>query len=55
MTHEIIEVDLMGEITKYVLITREDGSKETFAVDDNNPRYQQWLEAGNEPEVIEEA
>lgn len=52
MTHEIIEVDLMGEIVKYVLITREDGSRETFAVDEDNPRYQRWIEAGNTPEVI---
>ena len=55
MNYEIIEAEFMGEITRHVVIDRGDGSCESFLVEDENPRYQQWVAEGNEPEVIEEA
>jgi len=40
MNYQIIEV----EDKQHVIIDRGDGSFESFPVDENNPRYQQWLE-----------
>jgi hypothetical protein len=54
MDYEIIETEFMGETEKHVVIERDDGSKESFPVNDDNPRYQQWLAEGNEPELIED-
>ena len=43
MKYEIIEVDVIGAVQEHILIDREDGSFESFPVDENNPRYQQFL------------
>ena len=52
MNYEIVEVESLGGLQSHVIIDRGDGSFESFPVDENNPRYQQWIEAGNTPEVI---
>lgn len=43
MKYEIISIESMGEIFKHVIIAREDGSFESFPVDEANARYQQYL------------
>lgn len=45
MKTEIVEFEdaISGKIYRSVMITHEDGSFESFPVDDNNPRYQQYL------------
>lgn len=45
MNYEIITVsEPMSELSiDHVIITRDDGSFESFPVDENNPRYQQFL------------
>lgn len=43
MNYKIIEIEIMDSIQKHVIITREDGSFESFPVDEANPRYQQFL------------
>ena len=42
MIYEIIETEFMGDAQEHVIIDREDGSFESFPVDENNPRYQQF-------------
>jgi len=46
MNYEILKSDnpYTKETYEYVLITREDGSFESFPVDENNSRYLAWLE-----------
>lgn len=43
MNYEIITVEQNGESFNHVVITREDNSQESFPVDENNSRYQQFL------------
>ena len=43
MNYEIITIESMGDTQEHVIITREDGSFESFPVDENNPRYQEFL------------
>jgi hypothetical protein len=52
MNYEIIETNFYGESKQHVSINRGDGSFESFPADDDNPRYQQWLAEGNEPEEM---
>lgn len=54
MNYEIIQVNDGETTSAYVVITRDDGSKESFPADEDNPRYQQWLAEGNTAEVIED-
>lgn len=44
MKYEIIETEFMGNVQEHVVIDREDGSFESFPVDESNPRYQQFLQ-----------
>ena len=46
MNYEIITIPGFMDTpdTEHVIITREDGSQESFPVDENNPRYVQFLE-----------
>lgn len=44
MNYEIITIEVMGASQEHVIITREDGSFESFPVDETNPRYIQFLE-----------
>ena len=53
MKHKIIEVESLDGIQSHVIVDRGDGSFESFPVNEDNPRYQQWLDEGNEPELIE--
>lgn len=50
MNYQIVETEYMGIIQQHVIIDRGDGTFESFPVDENNPRYQQWLAEGNTPE-----
>lgn len=45
MKYEIIEVQdgIDKIVSQHVVVTNEDGSMESFPVDENNPRYIQWL------------
>jgi hypothetical protein len=43
MKYETITFEITGETSKHIQIAREDGSFESFPVDENNPRYQQFL------------
>lgn len=52
MNYEIVTIDSVGGPQDHVIITREDGSFESFPVDETNPRYQQFLEQlDSEPKV----
>lgn len=53
MNYEIVESESFGVITRHVIIDRGDGSFESFPVDEDNPRYQEWVAEGGEPEVID--
>lgn len=55
MNYEIISVESMGESRDHVIVAREDGSFESFPVDEENPRYKQFLvDIGEaEPELPE--
>jgi hypothetical protein len=44
MQYEIINVESENQNFEHVIITREDGSMESFPVNENNPRYQQFLQ-----------
>ena len=46
MKYEIVETQIPDEATysSIVIIYREDGSIESFPVDESNPRYVQFLE-----------
>lgn len=44
MPHQIIEVETSTGLQQHVVIDRGDGSFESFPVDPENPRYQQFLE-----------
>lgn len=46
MNTKIITFEIFGITEKSVVITRDDGSMESFPVDEENPRYQAWVEAG---------
>lgn len=50
MTYQIVETQYMGKIYQSVIVDLGNNSFETFPVDENNPRYQQWLAEGNTPE-----
>jgi hypothetical protein len=52
MSYEIIETEFMGQTQRHVVIDRGEGSFESFPMDEDNPRYQQWISEGNTPEVI---
>jgi hypothetical protein len=54
MAYTIIETEFMGAAQKHVIVDRGDGFFESFPVNEDNPRYQQWLAEGNTPEVINE-
>lgn len=43
MNYQIIQTEHMDIVQQHVIIDRGDGSFESFPVDENNPRYQQWL------------
>lgn len=43
MKYEIITIESMGASHEHVIIAREDGSFESFPVDETNPRYMQFL------------
>lgn len=43
MKYEIIKVDFMGIEQEHVLLDNENGSIESFPVDESNSRYQQFL------------
>lgn len=43
MNYQIVELESFGVIQRHVIVDRGDGSFESFPVDDENPRYQQWL------------
>lgn len=44
MDYEIVTVESFGAAQEHVIISREDGSFESFPVDETNPRYIQFLE-----------
>jgi hypothetical protein len=44
MDYEIFTLENDGEKTEHVVIFYKDGSGESFSVDQNNPRYLQFLE-----------
>ncbi len=50
MNHKVVEIETLSGVQKHIVIDRGDGSFESFPVDENNPRYQQWLAEGNVPE-----
>jgi hypothetical protein len=52
MNYEIIEIEFIGVVQKHVIIDQGNGSFESFPMDDDNPRYQQWLAEGNTPEDV---
>jgi hypothetical protein len=37
--------------SEYIVIDYGNGQFESFLMDENNPRYQQWLAEGNTPEL----
>lgn len=43
MIYEILSYEIYGRNSEVVIITREDGSTESFPVDESNHRYQQFL------------
>lgn len=43
MNYEIVTFESINGPQDHVIITREDGSFESFPVDENNPRYQEFL------------
>ena len=43
MKYKTITTEDMGKNYEHIQIEREDGSFESFPVDENNPRYQQFL------------
>jgi hypothetical protein len=43
MNYEIVTHDFMAATQEHVVITYDDGSFESFPVDENNSRYQQFL------------
>lgn len=43
MNYEIVTIESINGPKDHVIITREDGSFESFPVDENNPRYQEFL------------
>lgn len=43
MNYEIITIETLEGIQEHILIAREDGSFESFRVDEDNPRYQSFL------------
>lgn len=47
MNYEIITIEnpITGD-TRHVVIDRGDGSFESFPVDEDNERFQAWVEAG---------
>lgn len=47
MNYQIIEIEYFGETQRHVIVDLGDGLFESFPVDENNPRYQQWLLEGN--------
>ena len=49
MNYQIIETESFGVTQQHVIIDRGDGSFESFPVDPENPRYQQWIEENGEP------
>jgi len=49
-TFRIVETNNFGVEKKHVIIDFDDGSFESFPMEDDNPRYQQWLAEGNTPE-----
>jgi len=44
MNYEIVTIESMGQEFEHVIVSREDGSFESFPVDENNPRYLHFLE-----------
>lgn len=44
MNYEIISIETPESVREHVIIAREDGSFESFPVDETNPRYIQFLE-----------
>lgn len=44
MDYEIITVETLAGLQEHVVVTRKDGSFESFPVDETNPRYIQFLE-----------
>ena len=45
MKYEVVEITefMTGNVQNHIIITQEDGSMESFPVDEKNPRYQQFL------------
>ena len=43
MNYEIVTVESISGESDHVVISRDDGSFETFPADENNPRYIQFL------------
>lgn len=43
MDYQVIEIEYFGETQRHIIVDRGDGSFESFPVDENNLRYQQWL------------
>lgn len=44
MNYKIISIETPESVREHVIIAREDGSFESFPVDETNPRYIQFLE-----------
>ena len=44
MNYKIITVETFDSKQEHVVISRKDGSFESFPVDENNLRYQQFLQ-----------
>lgn len=44
MNYREIEVESLGQITRHIVIERDDGSFVSFPADPENPHYAQFLE-----------
>jgi hypothetical protein len=52
INYKIVQIEFMGQTQNHIIIDRGDDSFESFPVDEENPRYQQWLAEGNTTEII---
>ena len=43
MNYRELEVESFGQITKHIIIERDDGSFVSFPADPENPHYQEFL------------
>lgn len=44
MSYENIIIESISGVQEHIMVTHDDGSMESFPVDEKNPRYIQFLE-----------